>query len=371
MEDSEIVALYWARDEAAIEETQRKYGPLCRSLAKSILQADEDAEECVNDALHHAWNAIPPQRPDRLGAWLGKVTRNLALNLWDKNRAQKRYGGIEALLDELADCVPAPGGVERELEGQELSAAIDRWLRALPREDRVLFLRRYWYGAELRAACLCAILLGTAGAVAYRAQIPRLEPNIDGKGRFDGYVVTGKLTTYPVSRFSDAFREAGEENPKGCVDREFDTFDEVRAYLGENIPCTWAQDWESGYTVMLYHDERQDIWGADVMGESPDGRAEIWLRILTKCYPNADEMGGLYGGGPDAMMERLDSYQMPNGCVAETFTIDRTAVEGWKYSTCISFFIKDGNMYEVSVDGELANPARLWPEVRAILDSFQ
>lgn len=150
MEDSEIVALYWARDEAAIEETQRKYGPLCRSLAKSILQADEDAEECVNDALHHAWNAIPPQRPDRLGAWLGKVTRNLALNLWDKNRAQKRYGGIEALLDELADCVPAPGGVERELEGQELSAAIDRWLRALPREDRVLFLRRYWYGAELR-----------------------------------------------------------------------------------------------------------------------------------------------------------------------------------------------------------------------------
>lgn len=223
----------------------------------------------------------------------------------------------------------------------------------------------------LAAACLCAILLGTAGAVAYRAQIPRLEPNIDGKGRFDGYVVTGKLTTYPVSRFSDAFREAGEENPKSRVDREFDTFDEVRAYLGENIPCTWAQGWESGYTVMLYHDERQDIWGADVMGESPDGRAEIWLRILTECYPNADEMGGLYGGGPDAVMERLDSYQMPNGCVAETFTIDRTAVEGWKYSTCISFFIKDGNMYEVSVDGELANPARLWPEVRAILDSFQ
>lgn len=70
-------------------------------------------------------------------------------------------------------------------------------------------------------------------------------------------------------------------------------------------------------------------------------------------------------------MERLESYQMPNGCVAESFTIDRTAVEGWGCGTCISFFIKDGNMYEVSVDGELDGPARLWPEVQAVLDSFQ
>ena len=225
--------------------------------------------------------------------------------------------------------------------------------------------------AGLVAACLCAALVGTVGAVVYKAQVPRLKPNIDGKGRFDGYAVTGELATYPLSQFGDAFREAGKENPKGCVDREFSTFDEVRAYLGEDIPCTWAQGWEGSYTVMLYHDEQQNIWGSDVMSESPDGRAEIWLRILTDVYPNADEMGGLYGGGPDAVMERLDSYQMPNGCVAETFTIDRTAVEGWKYSTCISFFIKDGNLYEVSVDGELANPARLWPEVREVLDSFQ
>lgn len=150
MEDSQIVELYWRRDEAAIGETERKYGALCRGVARNILGTDEDAEECVNDALHQAWNAIPPQRPDRLGAWLGRVTRNLALNLWSKNRARKRYAGMTALLDELADCVPAPVSVERELEGQELSAAIDRWLRSLPRGDRVLFLRRYWYGVELR-----------------------------------------------------------------------------------------------------------------------------------------------------------------------------------------------------------------------------
>ena len=220
----------------------------------------------------------------------------------------------------------------------------------------------------LLAACLCAILLGTAGAAVYNAVAPRLEPNIDGNGRLYGYAVTGKLETYPLSRFSDAFREAGETGP-GCVTREFTTFDQVRAYLG-TIPCTWAGDWESNYTVMLYHDEQQKIWGSDVMSKSPDGRATIWLRILTENNPKADEYGGLHGGGPDAVMERLESYQMPNGCVAETFTIDRTAVEGWTYSTCISFFIRDGNMYEISVDGELADPVRLWPEVQAILDSF-
>lgn len=150
MEDSEIVELYWRRDEAAVSETEKKYGALCRGVAGRILGVDEDAEECVNDVLHQAWNAIPPQRPEKLGAWLGKVTRNLALNLWNKNHTQKRYAGMTALLSELEDCVPAPAGVERELEGRELSAAIDGWLRGLPREDRTLFVRRYWYGVELR-----------------------------------------------------------------------------------------------------------------------------------------------------------------------------------------------------------------------------
>lgn len=223
----------------------------------------------------------------------------------------------------------------------------------------------------LVAACLCLVLVGTAGAGAYQARVPRLEPNIDGKGRFDGYVVTGKLSTYPMKRFSDAFLEAGETGT-GMVTREFSTFDEVRTYLGEGIPCTWAQDWEGNYTVMLYHDEQQKIWGSDVMSRSPDGRAEIWLRILTEHWgQDPEEVGPLYGGGPDTVMERLESYQMPNGCVAESFTIDRTAVEGWGCGTCISFFIKDGNMYEISVDGELDDPARLWPEVQAVLDSFQ
>ena len=150
MEDSEIVELYWRRDESAISETEEKYGALCRSVARNILGTTEDVEECVNDALHQAWTSIPPQRPEKLGAWLGKVTRNLALNVWKRDRAQKRQGGMTALLDELTECVPGPAAVERELEQKELSAAIDRWLRGRPREDRTLFLRRYWYGVELR-----------------------------------------------------------------------------------------------------------------------------------------------------------------------------------------------------------------------------
>ena len=150
MEDGEIVELYWRRDESAVSETEEKYGGLCRSVALSILGKPEDAEECVNDALHQAWTAIPPQRPDRLGAWLGKVTRNLALNAWKRDRTRKRQGGMTALLDELAECVPGPVTVERELERKELAAAIDSWLRGRSKEDRTLFLRRYWYGVELQ-----------------------------------------------------------------------------------------------------------------------------------------------------------------------------------------------------------------------------
>ena len=150
MEDAQIIDLYWRRDESAITETARKYGALCRTVAKGILSTAEDAEECVNDAYHQAWNAIPPQRPEKLGAWIGKVVRNLALNRWERDHAQKRYGGMTALLSELEDCVPAPKTVEGELEDQELSRLISGWLRSLEREDRVLFVHRYWYGTALQ-----------------------------------------------------------------------------------------------------------------------------------------------------------------------------------------------------------------------------
>ena len=93
MEDTEIVELYWARNERAIEESDTKYGPLCRSIALRVLESAEDGEECVSDTWLRAWNAMPPRRPARLGAFLGKITRNLALDRWAERRALKRGGG--------------------------------------------------------------------------------------------------------------------------------------------------------------------------------------------------------------------------------------------------------------------------------------
>ena len=149
MEDLQIVNLYWKRDERAIQETERKYGGYCYSIALNILADNEDAEECVNDTYHQTWKSIPPNRPKSLKAWLGKICRNLALNLWNKNHAQKRYGGMELLLSELDDCIPTPSNVDHDVGDSEISACISTWLRSLPAEDRALFVRRYWNGESI------------------------------------------------------------------------------------------------------------------------------------------------------------------------------------------------------------------------------
>lgn len=150
MEDSQIIELYWERSEEAIAETAKKYGAFCHRLAKNILTLHEDAEECVNDAWHKAWSAIPPQRPVVLRAWLGRVVRNLAINRWNHDHAGKRYAGVEQLLSELEDCIPSPRTLEHELEEQELTDYLNVWLASLDREDRRLFVRRYWNGEAVK-----------------------------------------------------------------------------------------------------------------------------------------------------------------------------------------------------------------------------
>ena len=151
MEDLQIVELYWQRNQQAVAETERKYGSFCYGIAKNILSVREDAEECVNDTYHRAWNAIPPQRPVYLRAWLGRIVRNLAVDRWERNRAQKRYAGMTELLSELEECIPSPQTVEQAVEEKELAAHISVWLRTLAPEDRTLFIRRYWEGAELQS----------------------------------------------------------------------------------------------------------------------------------------------------------------------------------------------------------------------------
>ncbi len=151
MTDNEIIELYWQRDERAISETDTKYGEFCRSLSYNILHVREDAEECVNDTYHKAWTNIPPQRPEHFRAWLGRIVRNISFNLWHKNSAQKRGGGMEVLLGELEDCVPSMFDVEREADDKEIGAVISGWLRTLPETDRHCFVLRYWNGEPLNS----------------------------------------------------------------------------------------------------------------------------------------------------------------------------------------------------------------------------
>ena len=104
MEDDQIVRLFCQRDEAAIAETEDKYGSFCLGIATRLLSDSEDARECVNEALYQAWSRIPPQRPEKLGPWLGRVVRNTAVSLWRRNHRQKRYN---LALSELEDCIPS------------------------------------------------------------------------------------------------------------------------------------------------------------------------------------------------------------------------------------------------------------------------
>ena len=149
MNDSDIVNLYWSRSSEAVAETQKKYGGYCYAISFGLLGNAQDAEECVNDTWHRAWDTMPPQRPQLLRAYFAAITRNLSLNRWHRARAEKRGGGLEVLLSELEDCLPAAGSVEDAVESHELARAIDRWLIGLALADRVAFLRRYWYGQQV------------------------------------------------------------------------------------------------------------------------------------------------------------------------------------------------------------------------------
>ena len=152
MEDEQILDLYWARNPDAILHTDEKYGAYCRQISLHILRSREDAEECVNDTWLRTWNNIPPQRPNHLKAFLGKLTRNLSLDRWDQLQAQKRGGGRTALLlSELSDCIPAASTMDRAMEDRAISAAISAWLRKQPPKNRVAFVRRYWYADSTRA----------------------------------------------------------------------------------------------------------------------------------------------------------------------------------------------------------------------------
>ena len=146
MEDNQIIDLYWARSESAITETANKYGPYCHTVAYNILKNMEDSEECVNDTYRKAWDSMPPQRPQILRAFLGKITRNLSLKHYEKHMAAKRGAGQIALaLEELSECLPSANHTEQVLEDMALTQLLDSFLAVLPTDTRKIFMRRYWY----------------------------------------------------------------------------------------------------------------------------------------------------------------------------------------------------------------------------------
>lgn len=146
MEDHEIINLYYDRAQQAITETSGKYNAYCMHIARAILGDEEDAKECVNDTWLKAWNTIPPQKPKHLAAYLGRITRNASIDRM-RTRTRKQRGGreTELVLEELQDCIAHSINVEREIEGRELTAAINAFLGTLSAFDRNVFVCRYWY----------------------------------------------------------------------------------------------------------------------------------------------------------------------------------------------------------------------------------
>lgn len=149
MEDTEIIELFFHRDQEAIRELDRKYGKLCHALAFRLTGDRRDGEECVNQAYLGVWNAIPPHRPQALPAYLCKIVRNISLKVLEKNRAAKR-SGYELALEELEDCLPAGETVESGAEAGEATRAIQDFLDGISQENRAIFLGRYWFAASYR-----------------------------------------------------------------------------------------------------------------------------------------------------------------------------------------------------------------------------
>lgn len=146
MDDQSIVALYWDRSEQAIAETDRKYGAYCYSIAYHALANNEDAEESVSDTYMAAWNRLPPHRPSVLATFLGKIIRRISINRWKAKTTAKRGGGqITLTLEELDSCVDGTQDIEANSDARELSACLNRFLDSLPKAERDIFLRRYWF----------------------------------------------------------------------------------------------------------------------------------------------------------------------------------------------------------------------------------
>lgn len=157
MEDSQIIALFFQREETAISQIHAKYHALCENIARHILPDERDVEECVSDAYLHTWNAIPPDHPHSLQAYLARITRNLSLDRFDYNRAAQRNTALTDAFEELEPALSSfQNSTDRVIEARAFRDFLNCFLRAQSRDARIYFIRRYWYGEsihEIAAAC--------------------------------------------------------------------------------------------------------------------------------------------------------------------------------------------------------------------------
>lgn len=169
MEDKEIIELFFAREEAALEETGKKYGSILTHISENILRDAQEAQECYNDTLLSAWNQIPPAKPDNLLAYLAKCIRYISLGRVDYHLAAKRNAEIVELTQELENSGFVSGTMDAELEEGELSRLISTFLREKSYEKRVIFMRRYWYGDSIAdIAKKMRITQGKAKSILFR-----------------------------------------------------------------------------------------------------------------------------------------------------------------------------------------------------------
>ena len=144
MTDSQIIALFWERNEDAIQETDAVYGRKLYAISDKILRSTQDAEESVSDTYMRAWDTIPPQRPSYFFAYLAKICRNCALSRLQWNSAAKRNAEVVSLTQEMENCIP-DRSYERKLEGEEIGRVLNAFLDSISLESRLIFMRRYWY----------------------------------------------------------------------------------------------------------------------------------------------------------------------------------------------------------------------------------
>jgi RNA polymerase sigma-70 factor (ECF subfamily) len=149
MDDQKIIELFFARSELAIQSLAAKYEKLLHKISFQILHNDEDVAECINDTYLGVWNAIPPERPNPLSAFVCKITRNLSLNKYRANTAEKRNASMDVSLEELEPVIPTPSA-EEEWNAKELGKQINLFLHTLEKENRVLFVRRYWFADSVK-----------------------------------------------------------------------------------------------------------------------------------------------------------------------------------------------------------------------------